>query len=363
MNKKIIIGFVLLAAGIICALYGHSMDTDHGYQLSLALGYHRSPIPGYFMTGGILSAVAGLILILMGAFSSNNPRRQEAPAENQEERQERLNREAEQRRLREEELRKILREKERQEKEKREKRAEFWRRHRAHIITGIATVAICIAAGCVVHHISNEHRRLQAERERQEQYERQVQEKAKRDEAERVAREAERQRQLAAEEKARQEAIEAKRRQEDAAKAAAEAARREMDERHKRGIYRIGEHYEVGDVRGIVFTTDGTGQHGKIVMSKITWKMSWNIAYDFYPGWSLPAREDIKAIMANKSAINKALKSAGMLVIGNQDYWIEEHWGGVVYYFNGRSGEIHNCQKTDVRSQPYEKNAFWIRAY
>lgn len=359
MNKKVIIGLVLLIIGVMCALYGHSMENDKGYQFALALGHRGSPAPTIFMMGGVLMATTGLILALIGAFSSNEPTQPVVVAESQEERQARLNREAEQRRLREEEWRRQRREKERQEEEARKRRAEFWRRHRIHIISAIAAVVICIVAGCIVAHISNERSRLQAERERQEQYERQLQEKARRDEAQRQAREAERQRQLEAEEQARKEAIEAKRRQ----AAAAEAAKREIEERHKRGIYRVGEYYESGDVRGIVFSTDETGQHGKILSVKQGEDISWDIASDRYAGWSLPSQEEIKVIMANKAAINKALKSAGHPIIEEKDYWLEDHWGSVVYYYDRYGGQIRNCSRTDVRSQPYEKHARWVRKY
>nr|DAE30295.1 MAG TPA: Protein of unknown function (DUF3185) [virus sp. ct5rm7] len=358
MNKKVIIGLVLLIIGVMCALYGHSMENDKGYQFALALGHRGSPAPVIFMMGGVLMATTGLILILIGAFSPNGTTQPVVVVESQEERQERLNREAEQRRLREEELRRQRREKELQEEEARKRRAEFWHRHRIHIISTITVVVICIVAGCIVAHISNERNRLQAERERQEQYERQLQEKARRDEAQRQAREAERQRQLEAEEQARKEAIEAKRRQ----AAAAEVAKREIEERHKRGIYRVGEYYEVGDVRGVVFSTDETGQHGKILSVKQGEDISWNIASDRYAGWLLPSQEEIKVIMANKIAINKALKSAGHPIIEEKGYWLEEHWGSVVYYY-GYDGQIRNCSKTDVRSQPYKKHARWVRKY
>lgn len=359
MNKKVIIGLVLLIIGVMCALYGHSMENDKGYQFALALGHRGSPAPVIFMMGGVLMATTGLILILIGAFSSDGSTQPVVVVESQEERQERLHREAEQRRLREEELLRQRREKEQQEEEARKRRIEFWRRHRIHIISAIAAVVICIIAGCVVAHISNERSRLQAERERQEQYERQLQEKARRDEAQRQAREAERQRQLGAEEQARKEAIETKRRQ----AAATEAAKREIEERHKRGIYRVGEYYEVGDVRGVVFSTDETGQHGKILSVKQREDISWNLASDYYAGWSLPSQEEIKVIMANKTAINKTLKSAGHPIIEEKDYWLEDHWGSVVYYYDRYGGQIRNCSKTDVRSQPYEKHARWARKY
>lgn len=90
--------------------------------------------------------------------------------------------------------------------------------------------------------------------------------------------------------------------------------------------------------------------------------ISWNLASDYYEGWALPSREEIKAIMANKAAINKALKSAGHPIIEEKGYWLEEHRGDIVYYY-GYDGRIYNCTKTDVRSQPYEKHARWVRKY
>lgn len=207
-------------------------------------------------------------------------------------------------------------------------------------------------------HITNERNRVQAEKERQEQYERQLQEKKRQDEALRQAQEEARRRQLAAEEQARKEAIEEKRRQD----AAAEAAKRETEERHKRGIYRVGEYYDADGMTGIIFSIDESGQHGNILSVQQGENLSWNMANDYYKGWSLPSQEEIKVIMANKAVLNKALKSAGHPLIKDKTYWLKDGWGSVVYFY-GYDGRIGNCSKNDVRSQPYKNNALWVRKY
>lgn len=363
MKNKVIIGFGLLVVGVVCAMYGYSMDTDGSYQFAKALG-HSSPVPGIFMLGGILIAAVGLIMIFMGVFSSNESTSPAVAVESKEEREERLNREAEQSSLREEEMRRQREEEERREEENRRRREEFWRRHRTHIISAIVAVVICIVAGCIVTNILNERNRRQAEQKRQEQYECQLQEKVQREEVERQAREEEHQRRLETEQQARNEEAEAKCRQE----AAAETAKREMEERHKQGIYHIGELYEKNGVRGIVFSTDQAGSHGKIISFEEE-RISYNDAYRRSP-WYLPSKEDMDAIRKYLAIVNKGLKNAGAVPMteGRGGYWLYMYDRGTVWYYiidpgTSDDGKVSNCTETDVRSKPYIKQARWVCEY
>lgn len=186
---KIIIGIILLGAGVIFAVHGYNIVNDERYKFAQEMGYDSSEA-FICMMGGAVAVIIGLTLLFSGALSSNSsnapsPKTMETP----EERQERLNMEREQRQLQEEELRRKLIENEQQKEEARKKRVEFWHRHRIHILMALVAVIVIIVTICIVYNKSKERAKLQAERERQELYERQLHEKALRDEAQRKAHE------------------------------------------------------------------------------------------------------------------------------------------------------------------------------
>ena len=249
----------------------------------------------------------------------------------------------------------------------RERRMLWWKKWRVPVCSAIAlaVIAICAAVGISVH-VKRERMRqeiFRLEQERRAEMDRKFQEEQRQLEEqqrkEREKQEAETRRR----EQQRQEAAEAKRRQ----AAEAEIVRKDMEERHKKGIYYIGEYYEAGNVRGIVFSTTDGGVHGMVISLEQGEDMSWNIAYGIgRPNnkldWSLPTLVEMIDIMKQKAAINKALMSVGASVIEDKNYWIKDNRGDIVYYYSS-DNRIRNCTKTDVRSQPYLMSARWVSKY
>lgn len=116
--------------------------------------------------------------------------------------------------------------------------------------------------------------------------------------------------------------------------------------------YEIGDWYEKGDVKGVVFKTDSSGKHGFIVSltainsNKYQWATVNEITYavdefdgkinlyhiisqanweTHYPafgywheqGWYIPAINELKTISENINSINATIEKNGGAVIGN----------------------------------------------
>ena len=116
--------------------------------------------------------------------------------------------------------------------------------------------------------------------------------------------------------------------------------------RNSKGIYRVGDYYDVNGKKGIVFYVDNTGKHGKIISMKTTnrqWSIintntgatdmndggknmliiqripnwerlfpAFNYCYNCLgPEWYLPAYNELKQIYYNKTVLKTALKHYG----------------------------------------------------
>lgn len=127
--------------------------------------------------------------------------------------------------------------------------------------------------------------------------------------------------------------------------------------------YAIGDYYEDGGVRGIVFSVDSSGVHGVILelyqspdyfkwcidetvvgasskvdgwynMKKIMTQDDWESRFPAFaycaakgPGWYLPAIDELKSIIRNKSLLNKSLQEfGGHPILPNKHNGYEE-WG------------------------------------
>jgi hypothetical protein len=119
--------------------------------------------------------------------------------------------------------------------------------------------------------------------------------------------------------------------------------------------YKIGDYYNDGTKEGIVFEVSNGGYSGKIVsleqnrcklskkqvktgatskrdgmynMQKIRSLSNWQNDYPAFAwcaslgdGWYLPARDELKAIYAQRTAINKALKAKGKSKLEKSWHW------------------------------------------
>lgn len=116
--------------------------------------------------------------------------------------------------------------------------------------------------------------------------------------------------------------------------------------------YEIGDWYEKGDVKGVVFKTDAAGKHGFIVsltatnsnkyqwatVNEITYavdefdgkinlyhiisQMNWETHYPAFEywhekGWYIPAINELKMISENINSINATIEKNGGAIIGN----------------------------------------------
>lgn len=91
--------------------------------------------------------------------------------------------------------------------------------------------------------------------------------------------------------------------------------------------YEVGQLYESGSVKGVVFQVDSKGKHGKIVsLTESGNTMTWDDARAWCngqgEGWYLPTLDELWVIYRKKKAINKTLEEVkGAKVLSDYDYW------------------------------------------
>lgn len=94
-----------------------------------------------------------------------------------------------------------------------------------------------------------------------------------------------------------------------------------------KGSYEVGQLYESGSVKGVVFQVDSKGKHGKIVsLTESGNPMTWDDARAWCngqgEGWYLPSLDELWVIYRKKKAINKTLEEVkGGKVLYDYTYW------------------------------------------
>ena len=246
-----------------------------------------------------------------------------------------------------EELRRLRREQE--EKEAAERRAAAWKKWRPYVF---ATVAVLILSGAGIGYYSYHKEQVRLEQERiawAKRMEEQRITEQKRVEAERLAAEAEARR------------IEAKKRAEEKriadAKRAEIAHKAEIENRHRQGIYYIGEMHRT--IQGVVFSINKTGKNGKIISTQEQ-IMSGNEASSLTrSGWRLPSSEELKVIFQNKNTINMTLKEYGYVPITNHSYWGSVIKAGYMWNISMSNGVV---KESSVYGSKYsEKPKYYVR--
>ncbi len=152
--------------------------------------------------------------------------------------------------------------------------------------------------------------------------------------------------------------------------------------------YKVGDYYNDGTKEGIVFEVNNGGYNGKIVsleqnkckwsekevktgatsqtdgmynMQKIRSLSNWQNDYPAFAwcaslgeGWYLPVFEELKAISAQRAAINKALKAKGKPELENSYYWSStqnnEFCAWLVSMYIGNSSYLRKYDNFSVRS-------------
>ena len=148
--------------------------------------------------------------------------------------------------------------------------------------------------------------------------------------------------------------------------------------------YKVGDYYNVNGKKGVVFEVSDGGRHGKIVSLDET-RAPWDSRFKFFNGtktgansmsdgkantdkimsrsdseyfeafvwcrnkgddWYLPAKEELKAIYNNKSAIDSTLTKHGGAKLQNRWYWSSTEDNGLcawlVYLYRGNTD---SCNK------------------
>ena len=152
--------------------------------------------------------------------------------------------------------------------------------------------------------------------------------------------------------------------------------------------YKVGDYYNENGKQGVVFEVSGGGRHGKIVSLDET-EAPWDSRFKFFNGtktgansmsdgkantdkimsrsdseyfeafvwcrnkgddWYLPAKEELKAIYNNKSAIDSTLTKHGGAKLQNRWYWSSTEDNGLcawdVYVRNGyTNGSLKNYNR------------------
>lgn len=109
-----------------------------------------------------------------------------------------------------------------------------------------------------------------------------------------------------------------------------------------KGAYEVGQLYESGSVKGVVFQVDSKGKHGKIVsLTSSSNSMSWDDACAWCngqgEGWYLPTIDELWVIFRNKNILDKTLDvTKGANTLGSSNLWSSteyEYDDERAYYF------------------------------
>ena len=121
--------------------------------------------------------------------------------------------------------------------------------------------------------------------------------------------------------------------------------------------YKVGDLYDVGGKRGVVFEASEDGKHGKIVSEtqpaqKMTWYMAMKWNEELKDGWYLPSYEELLALLKVSEEVNCTLQKVG----------------GKLPHFCWSTTEFDaNCAwavsvKTDSYGGSFKGNEFYVRA-
>lgn len=174
--------------------------------------------------------------------------------------------------------------------------------------------------------------------------------------------------------------------------------------RNKKGVYRVGDYYNVNGKEGIVFSIDSTGKHGKIISMKVVarqWSTvntttgandmndgrknmsviqkipNWEElfpAFDYCYNclghdWYLPAYNELKQIFINKDILINALEAnGGDARLKNTHYSSselssDEAWM-IMTQFDELYEEVEKIGGYEIDLRGYEKTGTdgWVRA-
>ena len=233
------------------------------------------------------------------------------------------------------------------------------RKKRRPYVYSLLAVVVLGAIGAGYYAYRQKQERLAMEQRAAE--ERRIAE-LKRAEEERAAKERWAEAQRQAEEKRKQAEEKARAERQRKAEEQAKADR----ERRAAGFYRIGELYDRNGLRGIVFRTDETGAHGKLLsldQEELTYFGAKNKIYHAEYKFRLPSEEDMWAINEHLATLNKGLKSAGGIPISSKrpGYWLDHEDGYYSHWFIPGDNKMH--RSLSISDNPDTSYARWVYEY
>lgn len=116
--------------------------------------------------------------------------------------------------------------------------------------------------------------------------------------------------------------------------------------------YKIGDLYERGGLKGMVYRVEKGGQHGWAISFHQLADISWNGAKSWCEGkgWRLPTLEEIKFLYSIKKAVNTLFSYRGGTPL-DKIYWTSTAYGGgLMYTCSFQTGICNNGSKDNKRA-------------
>lgn len=116
--------------------------------------------------------------------------------------------------------------------------------------------------------------------------------------------------------------------------------------------YKIGDIYEIGGMKGMVYRVEGGGQHGWAISLNRVSDISWGGAKQWCEGkgWRLPTLEEIKFLYSIKNAINTLFSHRGGSPLNNIYWTSTAYGGGLIYTCSFYTGVCNGGNKDSKRA-------------
>ena len=125
--------------------------------------------------------------------------------------------------------------------------------------------------------------------------------------------------------------------------------------------YKVGDYYNVGDKRGVVFEVSEDGKHGTIIADSgpvelMTWYKAMEWGKQLKDGWYIPSHKELMTLLEVHEVVNEKLQEVGQKLTMHPSFF---YWSTTE--FNVDCVWVV-CMKTGSTGGSYKGNPFNVRA-
>lgn len=125
--------------------------------------------------------------------------------------------------------------------------------------------------------------------------------------------------------------------------------------------YKVGDYYNVGGKRGVVFEVSEDGKHGTIIADSgpvelMTWYKAMEWGKQLKDGWYIPSHKELMTLLEVHEVVNEKLQEVGQKLTMHPSFF---YWSTTE--FNADCVWVV-CMKTGSTGGSYKGNPFNVRA-